>query len=180
MAAREVVVGGHHELENRCRQRFGDSHQGVALVIGAAAVLGDDERAVGAGENLGGLVDLFCGGDDGGGGHPGRDLAVARADQQVEGDLQHGRAPRNRLGDKTCAPQLVNQFGRRARAFGPFDDGFRVARRADQVDQQRGPLGAGVGAGILTVGEGVRRQHGHRGAFLQCGVQAHRTVLNSQ
>lgn len=109
MGPREVVIVGHHEFENRRGQCLGKSHEGVAFVPGARAVLGDDQRGSGIGENPGHLVELFWRGDDGHGRDPGRYIAVAVTNQQLKGDLQQGRPQRHPLGDEAGPMQFVHQ-----------------------------------------------------------------------
>jgi hypothetical protein len=58
MRARRVVICRHHELEDGRRKRLGKVDESSGFILGATAVLGDDDRFHASGEQDGDLVEL--------------------------------------------------------------------------------------------------------------------------
>ena len=177
---RHVVVGGQHELEDGSRQGLGQADQRRALGFGPTAVVGDEEGLVGFRQQRGDLVQLL-----GRGHHRVRDDPRSRgerrrAHQVVEGHGQERRPARDGVGEIERAAKLGHEVAGRLHLLRPLDARLGIPRRAGEVDEEGRPLRPGVQLRHLTVGQGIRRQDGHRNPLLERAPQRHRPVEHAE
>src|SRR5215510_8930562 len=135
MRARYVVVRGHYELEDGRRERFGEADEGGGFPLGAAAVLGDDDRLRAPSEQGGDLVELRRRRQHRLRLDPRPGLKGYRAHQEVEGHAHERRSLWDGLGEVEGPAQLVHQVTRRLGLLRPLDAQLAIARRTREVDE---------------------------------------------
>src|SRR5262249_18700048 len=144
MPARCFMVCGHDELEDWCPERLSEADQRGGFLLGAAAVLGNDNRLRAPGEQGGDLVELRRWRQ-----HRLRldsraRLEGYRAHKEVEGHAQERGSLGDSISEVESTAKLMYQIARRLGLLGPLDAQLAIARRAREVYEKGRPLRTGV------------------------------------